>query len=77
MSIQRVPERPWHGGNETMSKFMLILGGADLDKRSASNPALAPVMLQKYMSWMQSQSRRRGRDGLSRARARLSAFLRA
>ena len=37
-----------------MAKYMLILGGADLDKRSSGNPELAPVMLQKYMSWISS-----------------------
>jgi hypothetical protein len=36
-----------------MAKYMLIVGGADLDKRSG-NAALAPVMLQKYMAWMTS-----------------------
>jgi len=36
-----------------MANFMLLLGGADLDKRSA-NPELAPVMMQQYMAWVQS-----------------------
>jgi hypothetical protein len=36
-----------------MPKYMLILGGADLDKRSG-NAELAPVMMQKYMTWMRS-----------------------
>lgn len=36
-----------------MAKYMLILGGADVDKRS-SNPKLAPVMLERYMSWVRS-----------------------
>ena len=35
-----------------MSKYLLIAGGADVDKRS-SNPALAPVMLERYMAWLQ------------------------
>ena len=35
-----------------MAKFMLIIGGADIDKRSA-NATLAPVMLERYMSWIQ------------------------
>src|SRR5215470_11480989 len=34
-----------------MSKFMLIIGGADVDKRSA-NAQLAPVMLERYMRWI-------------------------
>lgn len=34
-----------------MAKFMLLLGGADLDKRS-DDPRLAPVMLERYMKWM-------------------------
>lgn len=36
-----------------MAKFMLILGGADLDKRSG-NRELAPLMLERYMEWMRS-----------------------
>jgi hypothetical protein len=35
-----------------MPKFMLIAGGADVDKRS-TNPRLAPVMLERYMAWLQ------------------------
>jgi hypothetical protein len=31
-----------------MAKFMLILGGADLDKRSSGNPELASIMLERY-----------------------------
>jgi hypothetical protein len=34
-----------------MSKYMMILGGADLDKRSG-NPDLSPVMLARYMEWV-------------------------
>jgi hypothetical protein len=34
-----------------MAKFMLIAGGADVDKRSG-NPALAPEMLERYMRWL-------------------------
>jgi hypothetical protein len=34
-----------------MSKFMLIAGGADVDKRSG-NPRLAPIMLERYMAWI-------------------------
>lgn len=36
-----------------MAKYMLILGGADLDKRSG-NSEFGKVMLQRYMAWMQS-----------------------
>ncbi len=36
-----------------MTKYMLIAGGADLDKRSG-NPAFAPVMLERYMTWVRS-----------------------
>jgi hypothetical protein len=34
-----------------MAKYMLILGGADLDKRSG-NAELSQAMLQQYMTWM-------------------------
>jgi hypothetical protein len=34
-----------------MPKFMLIAGGADVDKR-VGNPKLAPVMLERYMTWI-------------------------
>jgi len=34
-----------------MPKFMLIAGGADVDKRSG-NPKLAPEMLERYMAWL-------------------------
>ena len=36
-----------------MSQFMLILGGADLDKRSGQ-PARAPMILERYMTWLRS-----------------------
>ncbi|HWW82894.1 MAG TPA: YciI family protein [Vicinamibacterales bacterium] len=35
-----------------MPKFMLIAGGADVDKRSG-NPKIAPLMLERYLAWMQ------------------------
>ena len=38
-----------------MAKFMLLLGGADLDKRS-NNEALAPVMFERYMGWVRALS---------------------
>jgi hypothetical protein len=34
-----------------MAKYMLLLGGADVDKRSG-NAALAPEMLKRYSSWL-------------------------
>lgn len=34
------------------NKYMLIAGGADLDKRSG-NPDLRPQMLERYMAWLQ------------------------
>jgi hypothetical protein len=36
-----------------MAKYMLILGGADLDKRSG-NAERAPVILERYMTWVRS-----------------------
>jgi hypothetical protein len=41
-----------------MAKYMLILGGADLDKRSNGNPAVGPAMLERYMEWVKSISGR-------------------
>ena len=35
-----------------MPKFLLIAGGADVDKRSG-NPKLTPVMVERYMAWIQ------------------------
>jgi hypothetical protein len=35
-----------------MARFMLIAGGADVDKRSG-NPEIAAVMLERYMAWIQ------------------------
>lgn len=34
-----------------MPKYMLLLGGADLDKRG-SNPALAPQLFEQFSSWL-------------------------
>jgi hypothetical protein len=34
-----------------MAKYMLLLGGADLDKRSG-NAALAPRMFERYATWL-------------------------
>jgi len=36
-----------------MAKYMLLLGGADLDKRSG-NANLAPKMFQQFASWLSS-----------------------
>jgi hypothetical protein len=36
-----------------MAKYMLLLGGADLDKRSG-NAALAPKMFDRFASWLGS-----------------------
>lgn len=34
-----------------MAKYMLLLGGADLDKRSG-NPAMAPQMFEQFATWL-------------------------
>lgn len=34
-----------------MATYMLIAGGADIDKRNG-NSGLAPVMLERYMAWL-------------------------
>jgi hypothetical protein len=36
-----------------MPKYMLIAGGADVNKRSGNNPQLAPLVLERYMTWIQ------------------------
>ena len=36
-----------------MAKYMLLLGGADLDKRSG-NPTIAPEMFARYSAWVRS-----------------------
>jgi hypothetical protein len=40
-----------------MAKYMLIIGGADLDKRSG-NSKLAPAMLEQYVAWMKGLQER-------------------
>lgn len=40
-----------------MAQFMLIAGGFDLDKR-AGNPQLGPVLLEKYMAWLDDIKKR-------------------
>jgi hypothetical protein len=42
-----------------MAKFMFLLGGADLDKRSG-NQALRQAMLERYTAWMESLRRSGG-----------------
>jgi hypothetical protein len=34
-----------------MARFLLIAGGADIDKR-VGNPKFAPVMFDRYMAWI-------------------------
>jgi hypothetical protein len=36
-----------------MAKYMLLLGGADLDKRSG-NASIAPMMFERFASWLTS-----------------------
>lgn len=36
-----------------MAKYMLLLGGADLDKRGG-NPDFAPKMFERYFRWMKA-----------------------
>jgi hypothetical protein len=38
-------------------KYLLIVGGADLDKRSG-NPAFVPVMLERYTAWIREMRER-------------------
>lgn len=40
-----------------MPKYLLIVGGADLDKRSG-NPAFHPQMLERYTEWIRALSER-------------------
>jgi hypothetical protein len=40
-----------------MAQFMLIVGGADLDKRSA-NPQLVPVIMERYVAWLKGLKER-------------------
>src|SRR5919197_2908811 len=40
-----------------MPKFLLIVGGADLDKRSG-NPAFRPMMLERYIEWVRAMQAR-------------------
>lgn len=36
-----------------MSEYLLIVGGADIDKRSG-NPEFAPRMVERYMTWIRN-----------------------
>jgi hypothetical protein len=36
-----------------MQSYLLIIGGADLDKRSG-NPGFRPIMVDRYMAWVRS-----------------------
>lgn len=40
-----------------MPKYLLIVGGADLDKRSG-NPAFRPRMLERYTDWIRQLTER-------------------
>src|SRR5262245_31041998 len=53
MSISGTIARSWPKGDEFMAKYMLLLGGADLDKRT-HNAALAPKMFEQFSSWLES-----------------------
>jgi hypothetical protein len=53
MSIPIAPERSWREREMTMAKYMLLLGGADLDKRGG-NAALAPQMFEQFFGWLGS-----------------------
>jgi hypothetical protein len=41
----------------TMAQYMLLLGGADLDKRT-NNPQLAPKMFEQFSAWMAAMRER-------------------
>jgi hypothetical protein len=54
MSISRAPDRFRRKETEiAMAKYMLLAGGADLDKRTG-NAALAPKMFEQFFSWIGS-----------------------
>jgi hypothetical protein len=40
-----------------MQTYLLIIGGADLDKRSG-NPNFRPLMLERYLAWVHSLKER-------------------
>jgi hypothetical protein len=43
--------KPYERSQRSVAKYMLILGGADLDKRSGT-PEFGPIMLERYMTWV-------------------------
>jgi hypothetical protein len=51
MSIPASLDRPWEQGDLIMAKYMLLLGGADLDKRSG-NAALSRQMFDRFTHWL-------------------------
>src|SRR5262245_25564751 len=53
MSIRRPLGRSWGERRVTMAKYMLLLGGADLDKRGG-NASLAPKMFERFSGWLSS-----------------------
>jgi len=55
MSMTAALDRSRRKEEETnaMTKYMLLLGGADLDKRSG-NAALGPKMFERYSTWLRS-----------------------
>jgi hypothetical protein len=51
MSISVAVERSRRKGELTMAKFVLLLGGTDLDKRTG-NATLAPQIYEQFSSWL-------------------------
>jgi hypothetical protein len=51
MSIPASLDRSGAKGDPTMAKYLLLLGGADLDKRSA-NAALSLQMFDRFTRWL-------------------------
>jgi hypothetical protein len=51
--VDRSRRRPFSGQKEKdlMAKYLLLLGGADLDKRG-SNVQLAPQLFEQFSSWL-------------------------
>jgi hypothetical protein len=53
MSISVAPGRSRRKGEWIMAKYVLLLGGADLDKRTG-NAELAPKIFEQFSSWLGS-----------------------
>jgi hypothetical protein len=53
MSISVARARSWSQKEADMAKYMLLLGGADLDKRTGS-PGVAPQLFEQFSSWLGS-----------------------